>query len=85
MYNTSEGFPGGSVVKNLPPNAGDTGDKGLIRGSGRSLGVGNGNPPYHSCLGESHGQSSLAGYSPGVTKSQTRSCTHTRIIYQALF
>ena len=30
-------FPGGSVVKNLPANAGDAGDTGLISGSGRSL------------------------------------------------
>ena len=36
------GFPGGSVVKKV--NAGDTGDVGSIRGSGRSLGGGNGNP-----------------------------------------
>ena len=28
-------FPGGSVVQNLPANAGDTGDVGLIPGSGR--------------------------------------------------
>ena len=27
------GFPGGSVVKNPPVNAGDTGDVGLIPGS----------------------------------------------------
>ena len=26
------GFPGGTVVKNLPVNAGDTGDEGLITG-----------------------------------------------------
>ena len=32
------GFPGGSVVKNLPVNAGDAG---LIPGSGRSRGEGN--------------------------------------------
>ena len=38
------GFPGGTVVKNLPASAGDTGDAGLTPGSGRSLGVGNGNP-----------------------------------------
>ena len=38
------GFPGGTVVKNLPANAGDARDTGLIAGSGRSLGVGNGNP-----------------------------------------
>ena len=34
-----KGFPGGSVVKNLPANAGDTG---LIPGLGRSPGEGNG-------------------------------------------
>ena len=33
----SWGFPDGSVVKNLPAIAGDTGDVILIRGSGRSL------------------------------------------------
>ena len=32
------------VVKNLPANAGDIRDKGSISGSGRSPGVGNGNP-----------------------------------------
>ena len=37
-----KGFPCGSVVKNLPANAGDTGDVGSIPGSGRCPGVGNG-------------------------------------------
>ena len=37
-------FPGGSVVKNLPVDAGDTGDLGLIPGLGSSPGEGNGNP-----------------------------------------
>ena len=32
-------------VKNLPANAGDTRDEGLIPESGRSPEVGNGNPP----------------------------------------
>ena len=41
---------GGSVVKNLPGNAGDTGDKGPIPGSGRSPVGGNGNPLQNSCL-----------------------------------
>ena len=41
-------FPGGSVVKNLPANARDPG---LIPGSGRSPGEGNGNPLQYSCLG----------------------------------
>ena len=44
------GFPGGSVVKNLPANAGDTGDMGSIPGSGRSLEGGHGNPLHYSCL-----------------------------------
>ena len=42
------GFPGGSAVKNLPANAGDGG---LILGSGRAPGEGNGNPLQYSCLG----------------------------------
>jgi len=37
------GFPGGSVVKNPPANAGDTRDSGLIPEPGRSPGVGNSN------------------------------------------
>ena len=37
------GFPSGAVVKNLPANAGDTGDMGSILGLGRSHEVGNGN------------------------------------------
>jgi len=43
-----EGFPGGSVVKNLPANAEDVDS---IPGSGRSPGEGNGNPLKYSCLG----------------------------------
>ena len=38
------GFSGDSMVKNLPANAGDTGDVGSTPGSGRSPGEGNGNP-----------------------------------------
>jgi len=49
------GFPDGSVVKNVPANAGDTGS---IPGSGRSPGEGNGNPLQYE---KSHGQRSLAG------------------------
>ena len=44
------GFPGGSVVKNLPANAGDTRDESSIPGLGRSLRVGNGSPLQYSCL-----------------------------------
>ena len=57
------GFPGGSTAKNLPANAGDVGDVGLIPGLERSPARGNSNPFQTSCLGKSHGQGSLAGYS----------------------
>ena len=39
------------MVRNLPANAGDIGDVGLIPGLGRSLGGGNGNSLQCSCLG----------------------------------
>ena len=44
----TEGFPGGSVVKKSPANAGD---RDWIPGSGRSPGEGNDNPLRYSCLG----------------------------------
>ena len=44
-------FPGGTVVKKPPANAGDAGEAGWIPRSGRSPGVGNGNPLQDSCLG----------------------------------
>ena len=43
----NQGFPGGSVVKNLPAVAGDTGS---VSESGRSPGEGNDNPLQYSCL-----------------------------------
>ena len=42
-------FSGGSVVKNLPANARDTGELGLIPRSGRSPGGGSGNSLQYSC------------------------------------
>ena len=47
------GFPDGSVGRESVCDAGDTGDSvdmGLIPGSGRSHGEGNGNPLQYSCL-----------------------------------
>ena len=43
-------YPGGTTVKNLPANARDAGDPGLISELGQSSGVGNGNPLQYSCL-----------------------------------
>ena len=48
FFNLSVGTPGGSVVKNLPANAGDARDAGLTPGLGSSLGEGNGNPLYET-------------------------------------
>ena len=53
-------FPGGSDGKESAYNAGDPG---LILGSGRSPGEGNGNPLQYSCLENPHGQRRLVGYS----------------------
>ena len=50
FHNTSDqylAFPAGTVVKNLPANAGDTGS---IPGLGRTPGGGNGNPLQYSIL-----------------------------------
>jgi len=52
------------VVKDLPANAGDIRDVGLIPELGRSLEGGHGNPLQYSCLENPHGKRSLVGYSP---------------------
>ena len=62
------GFPGGSVVKNLPASAGDAGGLGLIPGSGRSPGVGNGNPLQYSCLGNHMDRGAWQATVHGVAK-----------------
>ena len=53
------------MVKNLPDKAGD---RGLIPGSVRSPGGGNGKPLQYSCLKKSRGQRSLVDYSTMVCK-----------------
>ena len=50
---STRGFPGGSAVKNPPPNAGEAGS---VPGSGRSPGGGKGNPLQYSCLGNPMGR-----------------------------
>ena len=54
-------IPGGSAGKESACNAGDPGS---IPESGRSPREGNSHPLHCSCLGKSHGQRSLVGYSP---------------------
>ena len=70
-YVSKWGFPRGSVVKNPPANARDTGDKDLMCGSGRSPGGGNGNPLQYSCLENFMDRGAWWATVHGVTKSQT--------------
>ena len=49
----ADSFPGDTVVKNPPANAGDMRDVTSIPGLGRSAGGGHGNPLQYSCLGNS--------------------------------
>ena len=75
--NTSEcGFPGGSVVKNMPVNTGDAGDSGLIPESGRSPGGGNSSPLQYSCLGNATDRGIWWAIVHGVAKSRTQLSTH---------
>ena len=62
-------LPGGSVVKNLPANAGDARDAGSTPGSGRSPGIGNGNPLQYSCLENSMDRGAWQAIVYGAPKS----------------
>ena len=75
MTKLTKGFPGGSDGKESAYSAGNLES---IRGSGRSPGEGNGNPPIF-LPGEFHGQRSLVGYSSWDRKESdtTERLTHT--------
>ena len=60
-----------SVVKDLPANAGDPGDEGLIPGSGRSPGGENGNPLQYSCWANPTDRGAWQSAIHGVTRSWT--------------
>ena len=72
--NTHTHFPGGSMVKNLPSDAGDVRNAASISGSGRFPGV-PWNRKWQSTLiflpGKFHGRRSLVVYSPWGLKSST--------------
>ena len=77
-------IPGGSAVKNLPVNIGDSGS---IPGLGRSFGEGNGNPFQYSCLGNPMDRGDWRAAVHGVsgvrhnivTKRQQQQCTYRQI------
>ena len=61
-------FPGGTVVKNPPVNAGDASS---IPGSGKSPGEGNGNPLQYYCLENPMDRRDWQAIVHGVAKSRT--------------
>ena len=65
------GFLGWVVVKNLPANAGDKKDPGLMAESERFPGIGNGNPFQYSCLENSIDRGVWWSSIHGVTNSWT--------------
>ena len=70
------GFPGGTVVKNLPDTAGYAGDTGSIPGLGISCGEGNDNPLQYSCLKNSMNRGAWQAAVRGVPKGWMRLNTH---------
>ena len=69
LWSIQKGFPGGSVVKDTPANAGDMG---LIPRLGRSPGGGNGSPLQYSCLENPIDRGAWPARVHGVSKIQTR-------------
>ena len=81
LYIYTRTFPGGSVIKNLPVNAGEPGS---VLGLGRSPRRGHGNPLQYSCLENPTDRGAWRATVHGVAKSWTRlkqlsrsSSTHT--------
>jgi len=72
-------FQGGTVVKNLPANAGGARDASSIPRSGRCPRSGNGNPLQYSWMENSVDRGAWQVTIHGVAKSQTKLSTHTYI------
>ena len=69
------------MVKNLPVNSGDTG---LIPGSGRRSGEENGNPLQYSCLGNPMDRGAWWIMVHGVEKSRTQLSKTGNVVVQSL-
>ena len=74
FYNNLKSFPGVSDSKESVHNVGDPG---LIPGSGRSPGEGNGNPLQYFCLENSMDRGAWLATVQGVTKSWTQLSNYT--------
>ena len=64
--------PCGSLIKNLPANAGDRRNRSLTLGLGRTPGEGNDNPLQYSCLENPTDKGAYRATVHGVIKSRTR-------------
>ena len=73
-------FPGGVVVRNLPPSTGDARHPGSVPGSGRSPGVGNGNPLQYSCLENYMDRGAWWAAVHGIAEWDTTERTHTQYL-----
>ena len=69
---SSQDFPGGSVVKNPPASAGDIKDMGSVPGSARSTGGRKGNLLQYSYLENPMNRGAWRVTIHGVAKSRTR-------------
>ena len=78
--NRINGFPGGSVVKNLPTNVGASGNSSGIPGLGRSPGEANGYPLQYSCLENPMSGGVWWATVYGVAKSWTQLSTTESVI-----
>ena len=80
-----ESFSGGSVIKNLPVNAGDTGS---TPGLGKSPGERNNSPLLYSCLENPMDRGAWWTTVHGVAKSRTQlsnwACAHTSIDLESI-
>ena len=77
--NLLRSFLGGSVVKNLPANAGDARDTDSIPGLGRSPGIGNGNPLWYSCLENPRDRGAWWAIVHGLAQSWMWLSTHAHV------
>ena len=75
------GFPGGTVINNLPANARDSRDLGSIPDLERSPGGRNGNPLQYSDLENLMDRGSWQAIVHGVAKSQTQLSMPALYIY----
>ena len=73
------------MVKNLPANAGDSGDEGSIPALGRCPEVGHGNPFQYSCLENSMDRVAWWAAVYGVTKSWTWLSNWVKTIFHVFF